>query len=92
MVCLAVWCGSKMKSESGKLIMILWCIYVFMVCGFEHSIANMTVMAVGLMDPNGIEGITIAGYLHNLLWVTIGNVIGGALFVAWPYYMIQKKK
>lgn len=92
MVCLAVWCGSKMKSESGKLIMILWCIYVFMVCGFEHSIANMTVMAVGLMDPNGIEGITIAGYLHNLLWVTIGNVLGGVFLVAWPYYMIQKKK
>lgn len=91
LVCLAVWCGTKMKSESGKLIMIFWCIYVFMVCGFEHSIANMTVMAVGLLDPNGIEGITIAGYVHNLLWVTLGNMAGGIGFVALPYYMIQKK-
>lgn len=92
LVCIAVWCGFKMKSESGKLIMIFWCIYVFMVCGFEHSIANMTAMAVGLLDPNGVAGITVAGYVHNLLWVTLGNMVGGIFFVAWPYYMIQKKK
>ncbi len=92
LVCLAVWCGSKMKSESGKLVMIFWCIYVFMICGFEHSVANMTVMAVGLLDPNGVEGISVLGYVHNLLWVTIGNMIGGIFFMAWPYYMIQKKK
>lgn len=92
LVCMAVWCGFKMKSESGKLIMIFWCIYVFMVCGFEHSIANMTVMAVGLLDPNGIEGITIGGYVYNLVLVTLGNMVGGIGLVAWPYYMIQKKK
>lgn len=92
LVCIAVWCGFKMKSESGKLIMIFWCIYVFMVCGFEHSIANMTAMAVGLLDPNGVAGITVAGYVHNLLWVTLGNMVGGIFFVAWPYYMIQKNK
>lgn len=92
LVCIAVWCGTKMKTESGKLIMIFWCIYVFMVCGFEHSIANMTAMAVGLMDPNGVAGITIGGYIHNLLWVTLGNMVGGIFFVAWPYYMIQKEK
>lgn len=92
LVCIAVWCGFKMKSESGKLIMIFWCIYVFMVCGFEHSIANMTAMAVGLLDPNGVAGITIAGYVHNLLWVTLGNMAGGIFFVAWPYYMVQKNK
>jgi len=91
LVCIAVWCGTKMKSESGKLIMIFWCIYVFMVCGFEHSIANMTAMAVGLLDPNGVTGITVGGYVHNLIWVTLGNMVGGIGFVAWPYYMIQKK-
>ena len=92
LVCLAVWCGTKMKSESGKLIMIFWCIYVFMICGFEHSVANMTVMAVGLLDPNGVAGISVGGYVHNLLWVTLGNMLGGIFFVAWPYCMIQKKK
>ena len=50
LVCLAVWCATKMKTESGKLIMIFWCIFIFMVCGFEHSIANMSVLAVGLMN------------------------------------------
>lgn len=92
LVCVAVWCGTKMKSESGKLIMIFWCIYVFMVCGFEHSIANMTAMAVGLLDPNGVAGISIGGYVHNLVWVTLGNMVGGICFAAWPYYMIQKEK
>ena len=91
MVCLAVWCCTKMKTESGKLIMIFWCIFIFMVCGFEHSIANMSVMAIGLMSPNGVAGLTIAGYFHNLLWVTLGNIIGGSIFVALPYYLIQKK-
>lgn len=91
MVCLAVWCCTKMKTESGKLIMIFWCIFIFMVCGFEHSIANMSVMAIGLMSPNGVAGLTVAGYFHNLLWVTLGNIIGGSIFVALPYYLIQKK-
>ena len=58
LVCLAVWCGTKLKSESGKLIMIFWCIFVFMVCGFEHSIANMSIEGVAL--ANG--GITIGQY------------------------------
>ena len=92
MVCLAVWCCTKMKTESGKLIMIFWCIFIFMVCGFEHSIANMSVMAIGLMSPNGVAGLTVAGYFHNLLWVTLGNIAGGALLVAFPYYIIQKEK
>lgn len=91
LVCLAVWCATKMKSESGKLIMIFWCIYVFMACGFEHSIANMTVMAVGLLAPNGVAGISVAGYVHNLLWVTLGNMLGG-ISVALAYYTISRKK
>ncbi len=91
LVCLAVWCATKMKTESGKLIMIFWCIFVFVFCGFEHSIANMSIMAVGFLNPSGMEGISLAGYLHNLLWVTLGNMVGGICLVAWPYYMIQKK-
>ena len=67
-------------------------IYIFMACGFEHSIANMSVMAVGLLNGAGVEGVSIAGYFHNLLWVTLGNIAGGALLVAFPYYIIQKEK
>ncbi|MCC8139615.1 MAG: formate/nitrite transporter family protein [Lachnospiraceae bacterium] len=92
LVCLAVWCATKLKSESGKLIMIFWCIFVFVFCGFEHSIANMSVMAVGLLNPSGVEGLSIAGYVSNLLWVTLGNMVGGICVVALPYYIIQKDK
>ena len=89
LVCLAVWCGIKLKSESGKLIMIFWCIFVFLVCGFEHSIANMSIMAVGLLNA-GDAAVSIGGYVMNLVIVTIGNMIGGVFFVAWPYRMMAK--
>lgn len=88
MVCLAVWCATKMKTESGKLIMIFWCILVFMVCGFEHSIANMSILGVSLF--NG--GISVGQYLYSILLATVGNVIGGAVFVALPYHVISKEK
>ena len=43
LVCLGVLCAIKLKSESGKLIMIFWCLFAFITAGFEHSIANMTI-------------------------------------------------
>lgn len=63
LVCLAVWCGTKMKTESGKLIMIFWCILIFMTCGFEHSIADMSIIGIGV--ANG--GITVGQYLYTVL-------------------------
>ena len=89
MVCLGVWCGIKLKNEAAKLIMAFWCIFAFMICGFEHSVANMGILAVGLLNA-GSEAVTIGGYFYNLLFSTIGNIIGGALFVALPYYMISR--
>ncbi len=91
LVCLAVWCSIKMKSESGKMIMVFWCILTFMVCGFEHSIANMTTLAVGLMNA-GEAAVSIGGYFYNLFFVTIGNILGGLLFVALPYFVVSKEK
>lgn len=88
LVCLAVWCGTKMKTESGKLIMIFWCILIFMTCGFEHSIADMSIIGVGV--ANG--GISIGQYLYTVLLATVGNVIGGAVFVALPYHVIAQEK
>ena len=50
----------------------------------------MTTMAVGMM--NSTSGtLTIGGYIYNLVCVTIGNMIGGVVFVALPYYLISKK-
>lgn len=90
-VCLAVWCATKLQSECAKLVMVVWCILIFMICGFEHSIANMSIIAVGLLNPVG-QSIPISGYIENLVLVTIGNMIGGCLFVALPYYLIGKEK
>lgn len=91
LVCLAVWCGFRSKSDSGKLIMIFWCILTFFTCGFEHSVANMTLFVVTLINPCG-QAITLGGELYNLLFVTIGNIIGGALFTAVPYLLAAKEK
>ncbi len=88
LVCLAVWCSVKMKSETGKLIMIFWCIFVFMVSGFEHSIANMSV--IGVAVANGMTGI--GQYCYNVLLATLGNMIGAIVFVAFPYHLISKEK
>jgi len=85
LVCLAVLCAMKMKSESGKLIMIFWCLFAFITAGFEHSIANMTIFAMGLFMKHP-ETVSIGGMFANLIPVTIGNFIGGALMLGVSYY------
>lgn len=89
LVCLAVWCSIKLKSESGKLIMIFWCIFTFVTCGFEHSVANMTMLSLSLMLP-AYAGVSFGGMLYNLLFVTIGNILGGAA-VGGAYWFIGRK-
>ena len=87
LVCLAVWCAARMKSESGKLIMVFWCIFVFMVCGFEHSVANMSLVGTALLDG----AVSFGSYALNLLVVTLANMVGGVCFVALPYYIVSRK-
>src|SRR5690349_5864586 len=78
----------QIKSESARIIMIWWCMFTFITCGYEHSIANMTGLAMGLFLPHeGIEGINLAGYSYNLALATLGNIIGGALFVGGLYWI-----
>lgn len=89
LVCLAVWCFFKLQSESAKLIMIFWCLFAFITSGFEHSIANMTALTVGLLNPMG-QAITLGGYFTNILVVTAGNMAGAILFLVIPYFIIQK--
>lgn len=91
LVCLAIWCSFRCKSESGKLIMIFWCLFAFITSGFEHSIANMTLLTVALIAPAD-AAIGVGGYLYNILVVTAGNMVGGILFVALPYFLISEKR
>lgn len=87
LVCLAVWCGFKMKSEAGKLIMIFWCIFIFMVCGFEHSVANMSTLGVAVLHKYAM----FWEYVRGIGLVTLGNIAGGVLFVALPYWLCARK-
>ncbi|MBU3098182.1 MULTISPECIES: formate/nitrite transporter family protein [Clostridium] len=91
LVCLAVWCSIKLKEETAKLIMIFWCLFAFITTGFEHSIANMTLLTTALMIPH-TAAISIGGLAHNLIWVTLGNFVGGAVFIGAAYWFISKEK
>ena len=84
LVCLALWMAQRVNSESAKCIVIAWCLLAFIACGFEHSVANMTVHLLALFGPENPQ-VSIFGASRNLLWVTIGNVLGGAVFVGMAY-------
>jgi nitrite transporter NirC len=87
LVCLAVWCSFRCKSEAGKLIMVFWCILAFFTSGFEHSIANMTLFSLAVISDSSV----LSGCLMNLLFVTIGNILGGSC-LALCYYLASEKK
>lgn len=90
LVVLAVWCSFHLKSESGKLIMIWWCLFGFIGSGYEHSIANMTLLTLANFLPHG-SNISWAGWVNNLIPVTLGNIVSGVVFIAFAYFYINKK-
>jgi formate/nitrite transporter len=82
LVCLAVWLTFAARSATGKIFAILWPITGFVMLGLEHSVANM------FFFPQGwAAGAAVAsgGALSNMLWVTLGNILGGAGGVALAY-------
>ncbi len=106
LVCLAVWCATGSKSTVGKIFAIFFPICMFATCGFEHSVANMYFIPAGLfasaneafVSMSGVSGEVMANlswgsmFADNLLPVTIGNLIGGILFVAMGYWLALKDK
>ncbi len=86
LVCLAVWSAMRSQSEGAKLAMIWWCLFAFVGAGFEHSVANMTLLTLGFLQSHGPE-VSFAGFVHNLAPVTLGNIAGGALFVGGAYWL-----
>lgn len=93
-VCVAVWCGQKLTSEAAKLIMIWWGLFAFIGIGLEHSIANMTLLAMGVLSPFASTNpvVTWGGYVSNLVPVVLGNMFGGIVLFALPYYFCSTKK
>ena len=92
MVCLATWSTGKLSSEPAKMLILIWCVYCFCTAGFEHSIANMALFVMALISSQTTPAITLAGYLQNLIPVTIGNIIGGGLVIGGAYYFIGSAK
>lgn len=100
LVCLAVWLTFSARSTIDKIAAIIFPITAFVAAGFEHSIANMYFLPYGLLikafDPafvaeRGLDltNLTWGNFLfNNLLPVTIGNIIGGAVLVAAIYWSV----
>ncbi|WP_370935776.1 formate/nitrite transporter family protein [Amycolatopsis sp. cg13] len=89
LVCLAVWMAARTKSDGAKLALIFWCLLAFISSGFEHVVANMTTFSLGLM--NGVPGATVGEFGRNLLFVGLGNLVGGGLLVGAAYTLLGKR-
>ncbi|VAW10069.1 Formate efflux transporter (TC 2.A.44 family) [hydrothermal vent metagenome] len=88
LVCLAVWLSFAAHDVAGKIVAITFPITAFVALGFEHSIANLYFIPLGLMA--GAQG-SIAGMMMNLVPVTLGNIVGGAGGVAMVYWIIYRR-
>lgn len=101
LVCLAIWLAYSAHSVADKILAIVFPISAFVASGFEHSVANMFFIPMGLFvksdkafvaaheAPANLGNLTWARFLWaNLLPVTIGNVIGGALMVGAVYWFV----
>ncbi len=105
-VCLAVWMCFGAKDVTGRIFSAFFPILMFVVAGFEHSIANMYYIPAGIAAkayPKYVAASKISeDLLQNLNWgtfftknlipVTIGNILGGAIFVALIYWLCYRKK
>ena len=70
---------------AAKFIAIWWCLLAFIASGYEHSVANMTLFALSRFG-NHSEAYTLAGIGHNLLWVTLGNILSGSVLMGLGYW------
>lgn len=104
-VVLAVWMSMAATDIIGKIFACFFPIMLFVASGFEHSIANMYFMSMGIfvkgseaittaanLAPEKLAAVSWGGFFHNLVPVTIGNMVGGILFVAVFYYLVYKEK
>lgn len=89
LVCLAVWLCMGARSVADKILAILLPISAFVACGFEHSVANMFFLPIGMaLAAGSAVPLSLSGALSNLMLVTIGNILGGTLLVALVYWFV----
>lgn len=89
LVCLAVWLCMGARSVADKILAILFPISAFVACGFEHSVANMYFLPIGIvLAASSSAPLSLSGAASNLALVTIGNILGGTLLVALVYWFV----
>jgi formate transporter len=99
LVCLGVWLAYAGRSVTDKIVGLILPVSAFVAAGFEHCIANMYFLPLAWLAtvtgkvPPGFDAslITIPGIIHNLIPVTLGNIVGGAGLVGFVYWMIYRK-
>lgn len=82
LVCLAVWLSFAARTSTDKILGVLWPVTAFVALGLEHSVANMFLFPAGLWAGSEASATDVLG---NLVWVTLGNILGGAGGVALAY-------
>ena len=98
LVCAAVWLASAGRSVTDKMVAVVLPISAFIAAGFEHCVANMYFLPLAWLlvqtghAPANFDAslITIPGIIHNLVPVTLGNIVGGAGFVGAVYWTIYR--
>ena len=93
LVCLAVWLCMGARSVTDKILAILFPISAFVACGFEHSVANMYFLPIGVALAAGTSApLSVTDAVGNLALVTIGNVLGGTILVALVYWSVYLRR
>ncbi|HEX2826188.1 MAG TPA: formate/nitrite transporter family protein [Burkholderiales bacterium] len=88
-VCLAVRIALRCKEETAKILILVSIVFIFVYLGFEHSIANMGTFSIAML---GGGALTAGEALHNLLWSTLGNVVGGVVLVGLPFTYLNPRE
>ncbi|MCW8859540.1 MAG: formate/nitrite transporter family protein [Deltaproteobacteria bacterium] len=97
LVCLAVWMALAGRSVIDKAIAIIFPISAFVAAGFEHSIANMYFIPMGILlkltgqSTFQADAVTWVGFLHNIVPVILGNIVGGSILVGLVYFIIYRR-
>ena len=90
LVCLAVWLGFSAHSTAGKMMGLWFPVMCFVAIGYEHSIANMFFIPLGMLQGAAVGWADFL--VDNLIPATLGNVVGGALFVGCLYTYLYYRK
>ena len=88
-VCLAVRVALRCKEEVAKILALILIVFIFVYLGFEHSIANMGTFSMAML---GGGTLTMGEAVHNLIFSTAGNIVGGVLFVGLPFTYLNPRE